>query len=184
MKKILLIPIIAMLFACGSNTTMNVNEPLTYDVKIKDNAEFILVKEGTSVDEFTKNLESYLDIDTNADSYTIEYAGEKYSSLAAEEYLAKKGTYPFKTSLEETLNHDSFRPISIYITFKKDGESKTDYKQIMLAVTRDEEYNVISSSDVKTIEDAYRKLYAETLLNRSYYDALEEDQYISNIRQH
>ena len=180
-------PIIAMLFACGSNATMNVNEPLTYDVKIKDNAEFILVKEGTSVDEFTNNLESYLDIDTNADSYTIEYAGEKYSSLSFEEYEKNKNIYDYKQSLEETLNHDSFRPISLYVTFKKDGKTKTDYEQIVLAVARDEEYNAILKSGVSRIEEAY------IVINRdiewdgtgiSYVNSAYEDQYVSNIRQH
>lgn len=186
MKKLLLIPIITMLFACSSNTTLSVNEPLTYDVKIKDNAEFILVKEGTSVDEFANNLEGYLDIDTNADSYTIECAGEKYSSLTAEEYLDKKGTYPFKTSLEETLSHDSFRPIGLYITFEKDGKSETDYKQIILAVAREEEYNVISSSDAKTIENAYRNMCndSSTDYDLSFYDNLHIDNYLTNIRQH
>ena len=86
MKKLLLIPFITFLFACSNGSTaLNVNEPLTYDVKIKDNAEFILVKEGTSVDEFTNNLESYLDINTNADSYEIDWLGESLSHYSREE---------------------------------------------------------------------------------------------------
>ncbi len=187
MKKILLIPIITLLIACSSNTsTMNVNEPLTYDVKIKDNAEFILVKEGTSVEDFTNNIENYLDIDTNADSYKIEWVGEAYSSLTTEEYLEKKNTYPFESSREDTLNHDSFRPIGLYITFEKDGNSKTDYKQIILGVAREEEYNVISTTNSKTIIDVYRNLEnsVEATYDLSYYDTTLVDQYITNIREH
>ncbi len=186
MKKILLIPIITLLIACSSNTTMSVNEPLTYDVKIKDNAEFILVKEGTSVEDFTNSLENYLDIDTNADSYKIEWVGEAYSSLTAEEYLEKKSTLPFESSREDTLNHDSFRPIGLYITFEKDGISEVDYKQIILGVAREEEYSYISSNNAVTVIDAYRAIAKNDghIVGQTTFDnSVRDKQYVTNIRE-
>ena len=191
MKKLLLIPLISILFACSTNNTMSVNEPLTYDVKIKDNAEFILVKEGTSVEDFTNELPSYIDIETNADSYKIDWVGEQYSSLNVKEYEEKKNIYPLENSREDTLNHDSFRPIGIYVSFEKEGEITTDYKQIILAVARDDEYNIISSNEIKTIEEAYRAINEAKPfeMNGNYndfftlYKTWEEEQYVSNIRQ-
>ena len=187
MKKLLLIPLISILFACSTNSAMSVNEPLTYDVKIKDNAEFILVKEGTSVEDFTNELPNYLDIETNADSYEIDWVGEQYSSLDTKEYEEKKNIYPFENSREDTLNHDSFRPIGIYVSFEKEGKKITDYKQIILAVTRDDEYNIISTNEVKTIEEAYRTINeAKPMKSGDYlslYETWEEEQYVSNIRQ-
>ena len=220
MKKLLLIPIITILFACSSNTTMNVNEPLTYDVKIKDNAEFILVKEGTSVDEFTNNLESYLDIDTNADSYTIDWLGESLSAYTREELKNLDGELAYSlsgmrsaeegrndhyaeqvidieneimVSKEATLNYDSFRPIELIIDFTKDGETEIYYKQITLAVAREEEYNIISSNNIVTIEEAYRQIGLSDGIDynpiashyfTTYINASKEDGYFSNIRQH
>lgn len=218
MKKLLLIPIITILFACSSNTTMNVNEPLTYDVKIKDNAEFILVKEGTSVDEFTNNLESYLDIDTNADSYTIDWLGESLSAYTREELKNLDGELAYSlsgmrsaeegrndhyaeqvidieneimVSKEATLNYDSFRPIELIVDFTKDGETETYYKQITLAVAREDEYNVISSNNITTMEEAYRQIaiyddvdYSESIqVARNYVETSEKEGYFSNIRQ-
>ena len=219
MKKLLLIPIITILFACSSNTTMNVNEPLTYDVKIKDNAEFILVKEGTSVDEFTNNLESYLDIDTNADSYTIDWLGESLSAYTREELKNLDGELAYSlsgmrsaeegrndhyaeqvidieneimVSKEATLNYDSFRPIELIVDFTKDGETETYYKQITLAVAREDEYNVISSNNITTMEEAYRQIGLSDGIDynpvashyfTTYINASKEDGYFSNIRQ-
>ena len=220
MKKLLLIPIITILFACSSTTTMNVNEPLTYDVKIKDNAEFILVKEGTSVDEFTNNLESYLDIDTNADSYTIDWLGESLSAYTREELKNLDGELAYSlsgmrsaeegrndhyaeqvidieneimVSKEATLNYDSFRPIELIVDFTKDGETETYYKQITLAVAREDEYNVISSNNITTMEEAYRQIGLSDGIDynpvashyfTTYINASKEDGYFSNIRQH
>ena len=219
MKKLLLIPIITILFACSSTTTMNVNEPLTYDVKIKDNAEFILVKEGTSVDEFTNNLESYLDIDTNADSYTIDWLGESLSAYTREELKNLDGELAYSlsgmrsaeegrndhyaeqvidieneimVSKEATLNYDSFRPIELIVDFTKDGETETYYKQITLAVAREDEYNVISSNNITTMEEAYRQIGLSDGIDynpvashyfTTYINASKEDGYFSNIRQ-
>ena len=215
MKKLLLIPIITMLFACSSNATMNVNEPLTYDVKIKDNAEFILVKEGTSVDEFTNNLESYLDISTNADSYEIDWVGESLSTYTREEMKSLDGKQTFRlsgmreiseidlnnlpiididneiqVSKESTLNYDSFRPIELIIDFTKDGETETYYKQITLAVAREDEYNVISSNNITTMEEAYRQIglndgiiYETGDYFEQYFSSSVLDGYLSNIRQ-
>ena len=216
MKKLLLIPIITMLFACSSNATMNVNEPLTYDVKIKDNAEFILIKEGTSVDEFTNNLESYLDINTNADSYKIDWLGESLSAytrqdlkkLTSLEVERLSGIQPaskivgnalkivdianeIQVSKESTLNYDSFRPIELIIDFTKDGKTETYYKQITLAVARDEQYNIISLNNITTMEEAYRQIaiyddvdYSESIqVARNYVETSEKEGYFSNIRQ-
>lgn len=184
MKKIFLIPILLMLFACGSNNSLKVIEPLEYDVEIKNNAEFILIKEGTGVDEFTNNLENYLDINTNADSYTIDWLGQSLSISTIEDmkkyeglYLRKysgfqsagenydlKDTRIFnldeenKISKEATLNYDSFRPIKLVIDFNKDGKTERVYKTIILAVARDYEYNIIESNNITKIEDAYRKI--------------------------
>lgn len=184
MRKIFLIPILLMLFACGSNNSLKVIEPLEYDVEIKNNAEFILIKEGTGVDEFTNNLENYLDINTNADSYTIDWLGQSLSISTIEDmkkyeglYLRKysgfqsagenynlKDTRIFnldeenKISKEATLNYDSFRPIKLVIDFNKDGETERVYKTIILAVARDYEYNIIESNNITKIEDAYRKI--------------------------
>lgn len=91
MKKILLIPILLMLFACGSNNSLKVIEPLEYDIEIKNNAEFILIREGTDVDEFTNNLENYLDINTNADSYTIDWLGQSLSTSTIEKLKTYEG---------------------------------------------------------------------------------------------
>ena len=217
MKKLLLIPIITMLFACSSNATLSVNEPLTYDVKIKDNAEFILIKEGTSVDEFTNSLESYLDINTNADSYEIDWVGESLSTYTREEIksLDRKQTFrlsgmreiseidlnnlpiididnEIQVSKESTLNYDSFRPIELIIDFTKDGETETYYKQITLAVAREDEYNVISSNNITTMEEAYRQIglndgihYNKSNYYREQYDlSSASNGYVSNIRQH
>lgn len=184
MRKIFLIPILLMLFACGSNNSLKVIEPLEYDVEIKNNAEFILIREGTDVDEFTNNLENHLDINTNADSYTIDWLGQSLSISTIEEmkkyeglYLRKysgfqsagenydlKDTRIFKLdeenvySKEATLNYDSFRPIKLVIDFNKDGKTKRVYKTIILAVARDYEYNIIKSNNITKIEDAYRKI--------------------------
>lgn len=184
MKKIFLIPILLMLFACGSNNSLKVIESLEYDVEIKNNAEFILIKEGTGVDEFTNNLENYLDINTNADSYTIDWLGQSLSISTIEDmkkyeglYLRKysgfqsagenydlKDTRIFnldeenKISKEATLNYDSFRPIKLVIDFNKDGKTERVYKTIILAVARDYEYNIIESNNITKIEDAYRKI--------------------------
>lgn len=182
MKKIFLIPILLMLFACGSNNSLKVIEPLEYDVEIKNNAEFILIKEGTGVDEFTNNLENYLDINTNADSYTIDWLGQSLSTFTVEElkdYEGKKletvsGVQKTertvldtrdlkldeenKISKEATLNYDSFRPIKLVIDFNKDGKIERVYKTIILAVARDYEYNIIESNNITKIEDAYRKI--------------------------
>ena len=215
MKKLLLIPIITMLFACSSNATLSVNEPLTYDVKIKDNAEFILVKEGTSVDEFTNSLESYLDINTNADSYEIDWVGESLSTYTREEMKSLDGKQADKlsgmreiseidlnnlpiididneiqVSKEDTLNYDSFRPIELIIDFTKDGETETYYKQITLAVARENEYNVISSNNITTMEEAYRQIglndgiiYETGDYFEQYFSSSVLDGYLSNIRQ-
>ncbi len=220
MRKILLIPIITLLIACSSNTsTMSVNEPLTYDVKIKDNAEFILVKEGTSVEDFTNSLENYLDIDTNADSYTIDWYGESISSYTKEELKKLEGKTAerlsgmfstdlaedpdatnkkikidteIETSKEATLNYDSFRPIELIIDFTKDGKTETYYKQITLAVAREEEYNTISSNEITTIEEVYRQIGLNDGIDydpivshyfTTYISASKKDGYFSNIRQ-
>lgn len=184
MRKIFLIPILLMLFACGSNNSLKVIEPLEYDVEIKNNAEFILIREGTDVDEFTNNLENHLDINTNADSYTIDWLGQSLSISTIEEmkkyeglYLRKysgfqsagenydlKDTRIFKLdeenvySKEATLNYDSFRPIKLVIDFNKDGKTKRVYKTIILAVAKDYEYNIIESNNITKIEDAYREI--------------------------
>lgn len=184
MRKLLLIPILLMLFACGSNNSLKVIEPLEYDVEIKNDAEFILIREGTDVDEFTNNLENHLDVNTNADSYTIDWLGQSLSISTIEEmkkyeglYLRKysgfqsagenydlKDTRIFKLdeenvySKEATLNYDSFRPIKLVIDFNKDGKTKRVYKTIILAVAKDYEYNIIESNNIKKIEDAYRKI--------------------------
>lgn len=186
MKKILLIPILLMLFACGSNNSLKVIEPLEYDIEIKNNAEFILIREGTDVDEFTNNLENYLDINTNADSYTIDWLGQSLSTSTIEKLKTYEGkklrgmsgmqetgidityteanakTFNFdeesKTSKEATLNYDSFRPIKLVIDFNKDGKTERVYKTIILAVARDYEYNIIESNNITKIEDAYRKI--------------------------
>ena len=208
-------PIITMLFACSSNATLSVNESLTYDVKIKDNAEFILVKEGTSVDEFTNNLESYLDISTNADSYEIDWVGESLSTYTREEMKSLDGKQTFRlsgmreiseidlnnlpiididneiqVSKESTLNYDSFRPIELIIDFTKDGETETYYKQITLAVAREDEYNVISSNNITTMEEAYRQIglndgiiYETGDYFEQYFSSSVLDGYLSNIRQ-
>lgn len=177
-------PILLMLFACGSNNSLKVIEPLEYDIEIKNNAEFILIKEGAGVDEFTNNLENYLDINTNADSYTIDWLGQSLSISTIEDmkkyeglYLRKysgfqsagenydlKDTRIFnldeenKISKEATLNYDSFRPIKLVIDFNKDGKTERVYKTIILAVARDYEYNIIESNNITKIEDAYRKI--------------------------
>ena len=221
MKKLLLIPIITFLFACSNGSTaLNVSEPLTYDVKIKDNAEFILVKEGTSVDDFTNSLESYLDINTNADSYAIDWLGESLSHYSREELEKLNGQQThrlsgiikttlskdygvnnpiidieneIKVSKEATLNYDSFRPIELIIDFTKDGETETYYKQITLAVAREEEYNIISSNNIVTMEEAYRQIGLSDGIDynpiashyfTTYINASKEDGYFSNIRQH
>ena len=186
MKKLLLIPILLMLFACGSNNSLKVIEPLEYDIEIKNNAEFILIREGTNVDEFTNNLENYLDINTNADSYTIDWLGQSLSTSTIEKLKTYEGkklrgmsgmqetgidiTYTeanakafnfdeeSKTSKEATLNYDSFRPIKLVIDFNKDGKTERVYKIIILAVARDYEYNIIESNNITKIEDAYRKI--------------------------
>lgn len=184
MRKLLLIPILLMLFACGSNNSLKVIEPLEYDVEIKNNAEFILIREGTDVDEFTNNLENHLDINTNADSYTIDWLGQSLSISTIEEmkkyeglYLRKysgfqsagenydlKDTRIFKLdeenvySKEATLNYDSFRPIKLVVDFNKDGKTKRVYKTIILAVAKDYEYNIIESNNITKIEDAYREI--------------------------
>ena len=184
MKKIFLIPILLILFACGSNNGLKVIEPLEYDVEIKNNAEFILIKEGTGVDEFTNNLENYLDINTNADSYTIDWLGQSLSISTIEDMKKYEGLYLRKYSgfqsagenydlkdtrifnLEEenvyskeaTLNYDSFRPIKLVIDFNKNGKTERVYKTIILAVARDYEYNIIESNNITKIEDAYRKI--------------------------
>ncbi len=186
MRKLLLIPILLMLFACGSNNSLKVIEPLEYDVEIKNNAEFILIREGTDVDEFTNNLDNYLDIETNADSYTINWLGQSLSTFTVEElkdYEGKKleivsgmqkternekyellDTHDLKLdeenkiSKEATLNYDSFRPIKLVIDFNKDGKTKRVYKTIILAVAKDYEYNIIESNNITKIENAYRKI--------------------------
>lgn len=217
MKKIFLIPILLMLFACGSNNSLKVIEPLEYDIEIKNNAEFILIKEGTDVEEFTNNLDSYLEIDTNADSYTIDWLGQSLSISTIEDmkkyeglYLRKysgfqsagenydlKDTRIFnldeenKISKEATLNYDSFRPIKLVIDFNKDGKTERVYKTIILAVARDYEYNIIETSNITKIEDAYRKItesdYAQGYdcfeLNDTLRNNVHTESYVSNIRQ-
>lgn len=217
MKKIFLILILLMLFACGSNNSLKVIEPLEYDVEIKNNAEFILIKEGTDVEEFTNNLDSYLEIDTNADSYTIDWLGQSLSVSTIEDmkkyeglYLRKysgfqsagenydlKDTRIFKfdeenkISKEATLNYDSFRPIKLVVDFNKDGKTERVYKTIVLAVARDYEYNIIETSNITKIEDAYRKItesdYAQGYdcfeLNDILRNNVHTESYVSNIRQ-
>ena len=184
MRKIFLIPILLMLFACGSNNSLKVIEPLEYNIEIKNNAEFILIREGTDVEEFTNNLENYLDINTNADSYTIDWLGQSLSISTIEDMKKYEGLYLRKYSgfqsagenydlkdtrifnLEEenvyskeaTLNYDSFRPIKLVIDFNKNGKTERVYKTIILAVARDYEYNIIESNNITKIEDAYRKI--------------------------
>lgn len=202
MRKIFLIPILLMLFACGSNNSLKVIEPLEYDVKIKNNAEFILIREGTDVDEFTNNLKNYLDVNTNADSYTFDWLGQSLSISTIEKmkkyeglYLRKysgfqsagenydlKDTRIFKLdeenvySKEATLNYDSFRPIKLVIDFNKDGKIERVYKTIILAVARDYEYNIIESNNITKIEDAYRKItegdYAQGYSETDLYSIL------------
>lgn len=200
MKKLFLIPILLMLFACGSNNSLKVIEPLEYDVEIKNNAEFILIKEGTNVDEFTNNLENYLDINTNADSYTIDWLGQSLSTYTVEELKGYEGKKleivsgvqktertvldtrdlkldeENKISKEATLNYDSFRPIKLVIDFNKDGKIERVYKTIILAVARDYEYNIIKSNSITKIEDAYRKItesdYAQGYSETDLYSIL------------
>ena len=207
-NKLAYIPLI-FLFACSNSSTLNVNNPLAYDVKIKDNAEFILVKEGTSVDEFTNNLVSYLDIDTNADSYAIDWLGESLSTYDEDTLNELDGKEAYFTSgiddygdwdnlktivikeevevsKETTLNYDSFRPIKLIIKFSKDGTIETYYKQIILAVCKQEDYDVIFSSNISSIEEVYRKLDERdgfTSSIKAYVQASYNNGYTSNISQ-
>ena len=207
-NKLAYIPLI-FLFACSNSSTLNINNPLAYDVKIKDNAEFILVKEGTSVDEFTNNLVSYLDIDTNADSYAIDWLGESLSTYDEDTLNELDGKEAYFTSgiddygdwdnlktivikeevevsKETTLNYDSFRPIKLIIKFSKDGIEKTYYKQIILAVCKQEDYDVIFSSNISSIEEVYRKLDERdgfTSSIKAYVQASYNNGYTSNISQ-
>ena len=207
-NKLAYIPLI-FLFACSNSSTLNVNNPLAYDVKIKDNAEFILVKEGTSVDEFTNNLVSYLDIDTNADSYAIDWLGESLSTYDEDTLNELDGKEAYFTSgiddygdwdnlktivikeevevsKETTLNYDSFRPIKLIIKFSKDGTIEKYYKQIILAVCKQEDYDVIFSSNISSIEEVYRKLDERdgfTSSIKAYVQASYNNGYTSNISQ-
>lgn len=204
MKKLLLLLILIMLSACGSTTTMNVNDPLEYNIEIKNNAEFILIKEGTDVEEFTNNLNNYLDIDTNANSYTIDWLGQSLSISTIEKmkkyeglYLRKysgfqsagenydlKDTRIFnleeenKISKEATLNYDSFRPIKLIVDFNKDGKTERVYKTIIIAVARDYEYNIIESNNITKIEDAYRKISENDYAQG--YDCFELNKIVRN----
>lgn len=204
MRKLLLIPILLMLFACGSDNSLKVIEPLEYDVEIENNAEFILIREGTDVDEFTNSLENYLDINTNADSYTIDWLGQSLSTFTVEElkdYEGKKleivsGVQKTehnaldardlkldeenKISKEATLNYDSFRPIKLVVDFNKDDKTERVYKTIILAVARDYEYNIIKSNNITKIEDVYRKI-TESDYAQGYSDIVLYNIIIDNI---
>ena len=96
-----------------------------------------------------------------------------------------------KISKEATLNYDSFRPIKLVVDFNKDGKTERVYKTIVLAVARDYEYNIIETSNITKIEDAYRKItesdYAQGYdcfeLNDILRNNVHTESYVSNIRQ-
>lgn len=209
MKYKLLPILLILLCACSSkSTTITVNDPLSYSVNIKDDAEYILVKEGTSIEEATQIILDNLDIETNADSYELEWYGEMYAELTREDLetvVSKKDNViserePYadvhvsylkyaknfgdvKESQELTLNHDSIRPIELIFDFTKDGETITYYKEILLCVARDTQYNIIDSISVdKTIENLYQTLDAKTNQQTVFSYARDNEGYVSNIR--
>lgn len=203
MKKILLLLITLLtLTACGTNTSSNqvsVNEPLEYSIKIKDNAEFILIHEKTSIDEATQIILDNLDIETNADTYDWYWVGEAAVGLSIDEienfdeFVSKNTSIYFEDlTLEEiqraTLDYDSLRPVKLIFTFVKNSEETKREKEIKLCVAREEEYNLISNNAVKTVDNLYEILtYQMSDLADYYsYDAVQniirDEGYVSNIR--
>lgn len=193
-RKILFILLVLITFtACSKKITIEVNNPLEYSVGIKNNAEFILIKEGTSIEEATQIIKENLEMETNADSYEFDWYGEALSSFEEDmstftsEDMAddlKLANDIVKESKELTLNHDSFRPIELIFTFTKNQEIKVYYKQILLCVAEDDEYNVLLTNDATTVEDAYIAIYHNTS-GMNYDDYMEnamQEGYFSNIK--
>lgn len=197
MKKILLLLItLFTLVGCGTTTSQNeivVNDPLEYSVKIKDNAEFILIHEGISIEEATQIILDNLEIETNADDYDWYWVGEAAVDLSIdeienfEEYIEKE-TYVYYEDLtlesiqKATLDHDSLRPIKLIFSFKKNNEETKTEKEIVLCVAREDEYNAISNSESKTVEELYQAIN----LNGSSMKFVDNyiDGYVSNIRKY
>lgn len=208
MKKIIFILLtLIALTACDNQTiSLEVNDPLEYSVNIKNNAEFILIKEGTSIEEATRIIKDNLDIETNADSYEFDWWGEAYSALTredlvflSEDYLTgvlNEGRFAevneafsdditdVSISKKLTLDNESFRPIELIIDFTKDGKTETLYEQILLCVAQDAEYNAIAMNAVTTIENAFIALWNEAP-RYSYselYSIAKKEGHYSNIR--
>lgn len=214
MKKITFLFILLLTFsACVSKkdaVSLEVNDSLSYVVSIKNKAEFILIKEGISIDEATQIILDNLDIETNADNYQFDWYGEAYSDLTREDIEEYRSTYydddgsiniykseenpivdafiddvtDTSVSKELTLNNDSFRPIELVVDFIKDGNTETFYKQILVCVAEEEQYNVLKNSDAKTIEEAYVVLWNHAS-KYTYNGLLEEAQskgQFSNIK--
>lgn len=211
--------ILNLLSGCSSTTSLEVNNPLEYTVNVKDNAEFILIKKDTSIDETTQIIEDNLDIKTNADSYEIDWYGEAASSFTKEEYeenvefwnslsdkekggndvlyndtiegysyyIVRSSTIDdnldLETIKENTLNHESIRPIELIIDFTKDGQTETYYKQILLCVAKEDKYEVIKNNNVLTIEDIYKTLDANipTMSAQERMALTKADGYVSNL---
>lgn len=216
MKKFLII-FITLLVLTGCDRQSNkleVNDPLKYSVSIKDNAEFILIKEGTSIEEATKIIKDNLDIDTNADSYDLDWYGEAYAAYykedienLIEEYGAGGKKIEEKKNIaddfkkiyqveyehlgdeiyakELTLNNESIRPIELILDFKKDDETITEYKQILVCISKEDIYDVLSKEQPRTIEGMYSLLNKNGLLftdANKLVDYVSDMGYASNLR--
>lgn len=225
MKKILIIVIALLaLTGCGqTTTTMEVADSLYYSVNIKDNVEFILIKEDTSIEEATQIIKDNIEVETNADSYEFDWYGEIYSYETREsieeliesngiggekipttneerekvgEYGPNTNTLAYKKHILEhlgeenydkelTLSYESIQPIELIIDFKKDGETTTEYKQILVCVAKEDIYDVLKTNQIKKIEDLYITIYSEIPLFNSMAEETSyniSQGYVSNIR--
>ena len=187
-KLIICILTSLLLYGCSSskvteNGTVNATTRIAYSVsedKIKVSNVIIKCNDnyyGVTVND-SINYNSNNNYFTTGTGLTVMITSDKLKTINVEEEVI--------ASKETTLNYDSFRPIKLIIKFSKDGIEKTYYKQIILAVCKQEDYDVISSNNIKTIDEVYRKLDeidGFTSNIKDYVQTSYSNGYTSNIRQ-
>lgn len=187
MKKILIVFItLLILVGCSQNNEIQKvvdEDPLIMHANAKDHAEFFLVKQGTPVNEF--NPKDIIEVELNKDiSYEIEWVGERYANQCDNysdvvRILGEKAENDIEQSKIDTLNFESFRPITIYIIGKYNENIYEQCVNTLLLVVPEKLYDDLSEMPLKRVEDAYREI--NKLGSEKYGPYKFDDKYHSQI---
>ncbi len=183
----------AMLTACSGNANteegidFSVNEPLVVHISMKENAEYIPVREYTSVSDF--NPEEYIDIDINkADaSYEVHWVGEQFAyrvdsyadffdegttykdpitplsdsedSLSLQNKFKHIDEDTLEKSRQDTLDNEGIKCISIYVDVNYENEIHPYYIDSLLLVSPDELLETVMNESTRKVENVLVEIY-------------------------